>query len=62
MTTFTASVAASSDDAQESGGTVLIDGTNLNANAATQISAVRFQNVTIPPGSTRAEARRRRAM
>ena len=52
MTTFTTSVAASSDDAQESGGTVLIDGTNLNANAATQISAVRFQNVTIPPGST----------
>ena len=52
MTTFTASVAASSDDAQESAGTVLIDGTNLNANSATQISAVRFQNVTIPPGST----------
>lgn len=52
MTVFNASVTASADDAQESSGTVVIDGTNLNANAATQLSAVRFQNVTIPPGST----------
>ena len=52
MATYTASVAASSDDAQETGGTVLLDGVNLNANSATQISALRFTNVTIPPGST----------
>ena len=52
MTTFSASVAASADDAQESNSTNTINGTTINANSATQISAVRFQNVTVPPGST----------
>lgn len=52
MTTFTASVAASTDDAQESSGTVVVDGTNLNANTAAQLSGMRFLAVTIPPGST----------
>jgi hypothetical protein len=52
MTTFTTSVAASADDAQESTGTTVIDGTNLNANSASQLSAMRFTGVTVPPGST----------
>ena len=52
MTIFTTSVAASSDDAQETGGTVLTNGANLNANSAGQLSAVRFTGVTVPPGST----------
>ena len=42
MTTFSASVAASADDAQESNSTNTINGTTINANSATQISAVRF--------------------
>lgn len=52
MTTFTTTVAASTDDAQESSGTVVTDGVNLNANSTTQLSAMRFTGVTIPPGST----------
>ena len=52
MTTFTASVAASADDSQESGSTNTINGTTINANSATQMSAVRFTGVTVPPGST----------
>ncbi len=52
MPTFTASVNASSDDAQESSGTMNLTGTALNANATTQISGMRFTGVTIPPGSS----------
>ncbi len=52
MTTFTTSPAASADDAQESNSTNTINGTSVNANSATQISAVRIPNVTVPPGST----------
>lgn len=52
MATFSASVAASSDDAQETTGTVTLTGTTLNANSANQTSGLRFLNVTIPPGST----------
>ena len=52
MTTFTGSPAASADDSQETGGTNTINGTTVNANSATQIAAVRFPNVTVPPGAT----------
>ena len=52
MTEFTTSITASSDDAQETTGTVTLTGTTLNANSANQTSGLRFLNVTIPPGST----------
>ena len=52
MTTFTGSPAASADDAAEAAGVNTIDGVNLNANSAAQLAAVRFTNVTVPPGST----------
>ena len=52
MTTFTTSIAASADDAQELAGTNTTNGTNLNANAASHIIGLRFTGVTVPPGST----------
>jgi hypothetical protein len=52
MTTFTTAVAASSDDAQETSGTVNLTATVLNANSTAQITALRFAGVTVPPGST----------
>ena len=52
MTDFSTSVANSSDDAQETGGTNVIDGATLNANFTTQLFGLRFENVTIPAGST----------
>lgn len=52
MPTFTASVNASSDDAQESSGTMNLTATTLNANFTTHISGMRFLNVTIPQGAT----------
>ncbi|MCW5865412.1 MAG: hypothetical protein KIT52_20160 [Anaerolineae bacterium] len=52
MTTLTRSIAASSDDAQETSGTMALTGANLNANSASQIIGLRFTNITIPPGST----------
>ena len=42
MTTFTTAVAASSDDAQETSGTVNLTATVLNANSTAQITALRF--------------------
>jgi hypothetical protein len=52
MATFSATITASADDAQEAGGTVTIDGGALNANSTTGYTGMRFQNVTIPAGST----------
>lgn len=52
MTTLTRSVSASSDDAQETGGTMNLAATNLNANSASQTIGLRFTNITIPAGST----------
>ena len=52
MPTYTASIAASTDDADQGGSTVSTTGANLNANSATQWAGYRFLNVTIPPGST----------
>ena len=52
MSTFTATITASSDDADQASSTVDITGGALNANATTQWSGFRFLNVTIPPGST----------
>ncbi len=52
MTTLTRSVSASNDDAQETGGTMNLAASNLNASSATQGIGLRFTNITIPPGST----------
>ncbi len=52
MATFMAGVAGSGDDAQESGGAMDLTGTNLNANATSHLSGMRFTGVTIPAGST----------
>jgi len=52
MTILTRSVAASSDDAQETSGTMALTGANLNANSAAQIIGLRFTNITIPAGAT----------
>lgn len=52
MTTFTSAVANGSDDAQESSGVMDLASNSLNANATTQLSAMRFIGVTIPAGST----------
>lgn len=51
MTLFTASVATGNDDAQESGGTMDLSSSNLNANATTHLCGMRFTGVTIPAGS-----------
>jgi hypothetical protein len=47
-------VAASADDAQQSGTTVTINGTTIGASldASTEYVGMRFTNITIPPGST----------
>lgn len=52
MATYSASVAASTDDADQVGSTVDISGTTLNANSASQRIGLRFTSVTIPPGAT----------
>ena len=52
MATFNASVTASSDDAQESSGTMNLTATTLNANFTTHITGMRFLSVTIPQGAT----------
>ncbi len=52
MATFSASIAASSDDSQELTGANNTTGANLNTNATTQFTGLRFPGVTIPPGST----------
>jgi len=47
-------VAASSDDAQEQGGTVTLTGTTIGASldATTEWAGMRFTNITIPVGAT----------
>jgi hypothetical protein len=52
MATFSASIAATNDDAQETGGTMLLSSTSLNAGATNQYIGLHFPNVTIPQGST----------
>lgn len=52
MATFSATIIASADDAQEQAGTVVIANANNTATAATHYLGFRFQNVTIPAGST----------
>lgn len=52
MAIFNGAVTQSSDDAGESGnGTVTIDGTTIGSGGGATWAALRFQNVTIPPGS-----------
>lgn len=51
MPTLSITISDSADDAQETGGAMSLTGAALNANSATQISAMRFANVTVPPGS-----------
>jgi len=51
MPTLSITVSAGADDAQETGGAMSLSGATLNANSATQISGMRFANITIPPGS-----------
>lgn len=52
MAIFSTSIAAGSDDAQETNGTMALTGASLNANFATQTSGLLFGNVTLPPGSS----------
>lgn len=52
MATFTANIAASTDDAQETSGTPNLTATVLNTNSTAQTTALRFTGVTVPPGST----------
>lgn len=52
MSTFSAAIAAGSDDAQELSGTVNLTNVYVNANNAGQIIGLRFTGVTVPPGST----------
>lgn len=52
MATFSVAVAASSDDAQETGGTVTLTDLAMNVNGTAQYAGMRFLNVTIPQGST----------
>ncbi len=52
MATYSASIAASTDDADQGGSTVDTTGTTLNANNSNQYIGLRFTSVTIPSGST----------
>ena len=54
MATFNTSVAASSDDARQSGGsgTMNLTGSTINSGATNTWIGLRFTNVTIPAGST----------
>lgn len=52
MTTFSTSIAASSDDAAQVGSTVTLTGTSIGLYGTTYYSGLRFQNVTIPKGAT----------
>ena len=51
MPTLSITITDSADDAQETGGTMNLTGAPLNADFTTQISGMRFANVTLPPGS-----------
>ncbi len=52
MTTLNRTITQSADDAQESGGTAVINGTTLNIGQPAHYIGLRFQNITIPAGST----------
>jgi hypothetical protein len=52
MTTLNLAITTGDDDAQETSGTMLLTGTSNNANNVSQYIGLRFQNVTIPQGST----------
>lgn len=52
MATFTASIAASTDDATELSGTPDLTGNALNCNSPAYYLGLRFPSVTIPAGST----------
>lgn len=52
MTLFSAQIAASADDAQQSADTVTLGDNNINISATTQYGGFRFNNVTIPAGAT----------
>mgnify|MGYP001399908884 CR=1 FL=1 len=52
MPTYTASIAASTDDADQAAGTVSLTGTTINVNGTGQYGGLRFTGVTIPQGAT----------
>lgn len=52
MTTYTAAIAASSDDARQDGSAVTLTGVNITIDTTTRYGGLRFLNVTIPPAST----------
>lgn len=52
MATLSVQIAASSDDANQSGTTMDLTSTNVNVNAANQYGGFRFTGLTIPAGST----------
>lgn len=52
MATYSASIAASTDDADQASGTVDLTGTTINVNGTGQYAGLRFLNVTIPNAAT----------
>ena len=52
MSLFTTTIAASSDDAEEIGGTVDLTGNTITITDTTDYAGLRFTGVTIPAGST----------
>lgn len=52
MATFSASIAASTDDADQAAGTVALTGTTINVNSTGQYGGLRFTGVTVPQGAT----------
>lgn len=52
MATYSASITASTDDADQASGTVDLTGTTINVNGTGQYGGLRFTGVTIPQGAT----------
>ncbi|WP_095045564.1 hypothetical protein [Candidatus Promineifilum breve] len=52
MSTYSATISASGDDARETGGSVNLTGANVTFQANNHYGGLRFVNVTIPAGST----------
>ena len=52
MATYSASITASTDDADQASGTVDLTGTTINVNGTGQYAGLRFTNVTIPNAAT----------
>ena len=52
MAIYSASIAASTDDADQASGTVDLTGTTINVNGTGQYAGLRFLNVTIPNAAT----------